>query len=92
MGYIFAKRKDKSTVSSASHILDGANAKNPEVIWGDRGNILLRNFLKNGTDTVVNVRMTDCNAPSYDSVAFVKCLAKHKQAKKKKYLQACLAQ
>ena len=84
--------QDRTTVSSASHILDKSDTKKPEIIQGDHGDILLHNFWKNGTDTVVNVRMTDCNAPSYDSVTFVKCLAKHKQAKKKKYLHACLSQ
>ena len=36
--------------------------------------------------------MTDCDTPSYDSVTSAKYLSKYKQAKKKNYLQACLAQ
>ena len=36
--------------------------------------------------------MMDCNAPSYNNVTSDKCLAEHEQAKKKKYLQACLSQ
>ena len=59
---------------------------------GDREDILLRNFWMNGTNAVMDVRMTDVDAASYDNMTTEKCLAKHEQAKKKKYLQACLAQ
>ena len=84
--------QDCSTLFTVSHILDVIDNKNPEVIRGDRGDILFRNFWQNGTYSVVDVHMTDCDAPSYNSVTSIKCLAKHEQAKKKKYLQACLAQ
>ena len=46
----------------------------------------------NGTNAVVDVRMTDVDAASYNNITTEKCLAKHEQAKKKKYLQACLEQ
>ena len=46
----------------------------------------------NGTNAVVDVRMTDVDAALYDNMTTEKYLAKHEQAKKKKYLQACLAQ
>ena len=83
--------QDCSTVFTVSHILDAIDNKNPEVIRGDRGDILLCNFWHYCTDVVVDVHMKDCNVPSYDRVAYVKCLAKHKQAKKKKNLHMCLA-
>ena len=47
--------KDKSTLSLASQILDGTKTKKPEVIGGDCGNILLHNYLQNGTYDVVDV-------------------------------------
>ena len=75
------------TVSSAAHILDSADAaKHPRAIRGDHRDILLRNFWMNGTNVVVDVCITNVDAALYDNVTTEKCLAKHKHAKKKKYL------
>ena len=68
------KQQDTPTVSSAAHILDSADAKHPEAIRSDRRDILLRNFWMNGTNAVVDVRMTDVDAASYDNMTTEKCL------------------
>ncbi len=73
-------------MSSAAQILDSTEDKQTEAIRGDRGDILLRNFWMNWTNAVVDGRMTDVDAVSYDQMTTEKCLAKHEQAKKKKYL------
>jgi hypothetical protein len=41
-------------------------------------------------DTVVDVRVTDTDAKSYQSKTPAKVLEQHERAKKKKYLQPCL--
>ena len=46
----YNKRKDIHTVSSAAHILDGADVKHPEAIRGDSGGVLFHNFWMNGTN------------------------------------------
>ena len=69
-------------VSSVAHILDNLDAKHPEAIRGDRGDIMFRNFWMNGTNPVMDVCMTDVDAVSYDNVIKEKCLVDHEQAKK----------
>ena len=66
--------KDRTIVSLASHILKCTNTNKPEVIQGNRGDILLCNFLKNGTDAVTDVHITDCDAPSYNNITSKKYL------------------
>ena len=79
-------------MSSVAHIIDSADAKHQEIIRGDHVDILLQKFWVNGTNADVDVGMTYVDAALYDNMTTKKFLAKHEQAKKKKYLQACLAQ
>ncbi len=59
---------------------------------GDCGNLLIRGLFARGTDTIVDVRITDTDAKSYRSKDPHKVLAQHERKKKRKYLDACLAQ
>ena len=57
-----------------------------------RGDLLVRSLWKNGSDCIIDVRVTDLDAPSYASRDPAKVLASHEQQKKKKYLEDCLQQ
>ena len=72
--------------------MDSTSLTKPEVTWGDHGDILLRNFYKKETDTVVDVRLTNCDVSSYDNITSKKCLSNHERSEKRKYLQVCLEQ
>ena len=52
----------------------------------------MRSLWKNGSDCIIDVRVTDLDAPSYASRDPAKVLASHEQQKKKKYLEECLQQ
>jgi hypothetical protein len=58
----------------------------------ERGDILIRNLWQNGTDCILDVRITDTDAASYRHKDPKKVLEQHEREKKKKYLQACLDQ
>ena len=58
----------------------------------ERGDILIRNCWTQGTDCIIDVRVTDTDAASYRSRPPEKVLAEHERAKKRKYLEACQAQ
>ncbi len=59
---------------------------------GDRGDVLIRGLWSNGTDCILDVRVTDTNAATYARKDPKEVLAKQEREKKKKYLQACLDQ
>ena len=58
----------------------------------DRGDILIRGLWANGTDCIIDVRITDVDAKSQRSRPSHKVLDAHEKEKKKKYLGACLEQ
>jgi hypothetical protein len=58
----------------------------------ERGDLLIRSLWANGTDCIIDVRMTDTDAPSYRNREPVKVLESQEREKKKKYLQPCLDQ
>ena len=58
----------------------------------ERGDLLIRGLWTKGTDCIIDVRITDTDAKSYVSCDPMAVLAQHERAKKKKYLQPCLAQ
>ena len=58
----------------------------------ERGDLLIRGLWEKGTDCIIDVRITDTDAKSYISRDPLAILAQHEKAKKKKYLQPCLAQ
>ena len=58
----------------------------------ERGDILIRGLYANGTDCIIDVRVTDLDAKCDRNMEPEKVLQKHEREKKKKYLQACLAQ
>jgi hypothetical protein len=53
---------------------------------------LIRGLWQNGTDCIIDVRLTDTDAPSYRSRDPAKVLEQHEREKKRKYLQPCLEQ
>ena len=53
---------------------------------------MVRSLWKSGSDCVIDVRVTDLDAPSYASRDPAKVLASQEQQKKKKYLEDCLQQ
>lgn len=60
----------------------------------ERGDILVRGFWAGGTDCVIDVRLTDMDAPSYVKMgrSSEKVIEDHEKAKKRKYLKKCLFQ
>jgi hypothetical protein len=78
------KEPDHLNPSNARHLRKHVN--------DDRGDILLRGFWIPQTDLVIDVRVTDTDAKSNRSKDPKKVLEQHEKEKKKKYLQACLAQ
>ena len=58
----------------------------------DRGDLIIRGFWQSSTYCVVDVRVTDTDAKSYQDKEPSKILAAQEKAKKKQYLEPCLAQ
>ena len=58
----------------------------------DRGDLLVRNLWKQGSDCIIDVRVTNLDAPSYASRDPASVLASHKKQKKKKYVEEFLMQ
>ena len=58
----------------------------------DRGDLLVRNLWKQGSDCIIDVRVTNLDAPSYISRDPASVLASHEKQKKKKYVDDCLQQ
>jgi hypothetical protein len=58
----------------------------------DCGNILVRGLWARGTDCIIDVRITDVDAKSQQSIDLHKVLEGHEREKKNKYLEACLEQ
>jgi hypothetical protein len=54
--------------------------------------LLVRGSVENGTDCIIDVRVTDTDVKSNRSKDPTKVLAAHEREKKRKYLGACLAQ
>ena len=57
-----------------------------------RGDVSIRGLWTRGTDCIIDVRVTDTDAKSNLSKDPAKVLEAHEREKKKKYLEACLAQ
>ena len=55
----------------------------------DRGDILIRGLWEKGTDCIIDVRVTDTNAPSAINKDPHTVLETHEREKKRKYLKAC---
>jgi hypothetical protein len=64
----------------------------PKTQCEDRGDLLIRALWARGTDCIIDVRVTDTDANSNRSKDPSKVLAAHEREKKRKYLEACLAQ
>ena len=58
----------------------------------ERGDLLIRNLWKHQTDCILDVRITNLDAPSNIHRKPESVLLSHEREKKKKYLQACLDQ
>jgi hypothetical protein len=58
----------------------------------ERGDVLIRGLWQQGTDAIIDVRITDLDAKSNISRAPMKVLAAHEREKKRKYLEPCLEQ
>ena len=77
----------------SSRTPSNANPSDPQAPdTRERGDLLIRNLWENGTDCIIDVRVTDLDAPSYVSRSPAKVLASHEQQKKKKYVEDCLHQ
>jgi hypothetical protein len=59
---------------------------------GNGSNLLLHGFFAHGTNTIVDVRITDMDAKSHYSKDPHKVLAVKEGMKKHKYLDTCVAQ
>ena len=71
-----------------------SNANTPSTLPSNtndtRGDILIRNCFKNGTDLIIDIRVTDLDAKSYQSRSPEKVLAEQEREKKRKHLSNCL--
>ena len=56
----------------------------------ERGDILIRGFWSRGTHCVVDVRVTDTDAKTYQARDPIKILASQEKSKKSQYLESCL--
>jgi hypothetical protein len=66
-----------------------------EVTWKQskhRDLILVQAFWARGTDSIVDIRITDMDTKSYSKRPLDKVLESGKKLKKKKHLEACLEQ
>ena len=57
-----------------------------------KGDLLIRDLWKNGTDSIHDMRVVNTDAKSYWGRSPEKCLEEAERAKKKMYLEACLQQ
>ena len=55
-----------------------------------KGDLLIRDLWKNGTESVHETRFVNTEAKSHSAKTPEKCLHKAEQAKKKIYLEPCL--
>jgi hypothetical protein len=69
---------------------DNCASANKPVKEDDRGDILIRGFWARGTECIVDVRVTDTDAPSYRTRLPASVLKSQEKEKKRKYLEACL--
>ena len=63
----------------------------PEVME-QKGNVLIRDLWKQGTESVQNMRVVNTDALTYQTKAPEKCLYEAEKGKKKMYLEFCLQQ
>ena len=78
---------------SCSHESPAAVKKNLNKSNGDeRGDLLIRSLWANSTDCIIDVRITDTDAPSHRNKGPTKVLEQQEREKKRKYLQPCLDQ
>jgi hypothetical protein len=88
----------KSTVRAEPRIFNGSPATDSETssptvdASGERGDLLVRGFWENGMDAIIDVRVVDTDAKSYNSRAPEKVLKSAEKVKKNKYLEHCLQQ
>ena len=77
---------------SLASLRTNSDSNNDIVSSKDRGDILVRNFWDKQHDLIVDVRVTDTDAPSYRKRDPMKILELQEKEKKKKYLEPCLNQ
>ena len=58
--------------------------------WEGRGDVLIHGLWERQTSCILDVRVTDTDAPSYLFSTLEKIIEKQEREKKKKYLEACL--
>ena len=69
----------------------GKKSKGGHVAGDDaRGDIAIHGLWKRGETSIIDVRITDTDAPSYASSSSVQVLERVTKAKKNKYLEACI--
>ena len=83
---------DETTAPVASSPVTQIPHPNSRKGDGDRGDLLIQGLFARGTDTIVDVQITDTDALSYRLKDPHKVLVQHVCKKKHKYLDACLAQ
>ena len=77
---------------SLASLQNNSNSNNDIISNKDCGDILIRNFWEKQHDLIVDVRVADTNAPSYQKRDPMKVLESHEKEEKKKYLEPCLNQ
>ena len=88
----------KSVVRAEPRIFNGSPATNSENDSptidesGERGDLLVRGFWENGMDAIIDVRVVDTDAKSYNSRDPASVLKTAEKSKKNKYLEHCLQQ
>lgn len=83
---ITAKRQSSQDEATASRIPSQRSRHGDDAL---RGDILVRGLFENGSDTILDVRITDVDSASSKSIAPEKALERHEREKKRKYLEKC---
>ena len=83
--------RDKPFINCRAKETKDANDTNSIINTNnDRGDILIRGFWSRGTRCVVDVRVIETDAKTYQSRDIIKVLASQEKCKKAQYLEPCL--
>ena len=83
-----AVKRTKAHPAGASGTTDQGGAPPPEVTE-QKGDLLIRDVWKNGTDSVHNIRVVKTDASSHSAKTPEKCIHVAERGKKRMYLEAC---
>ena len=81
-----------ASISSTNNVGPASTHLPPNPPSQDRGDILIRSLFGKSTDCVIDVRVTDSDAPAKVKIDPMQVLRTQEKEKKKKYLDRCIEQ